>query len=552
MSEEVELKEVFVEGSFKDKFTALGVVSKVTMTAQCGEPSRVDLHLSGPNNKNQDVNVISSGAQLQAMLDANKKFQEESWSGTHGETETVELIVQKDGKTESKAVFTGVIASPGFSISSGQFASVCSLVHEDVQMESLDPSIYLRQSITMGTAEEPNKRLLNSAFMFDFRDGVRKQPLNKHIELLLQCSVENPNMNWKLGDPDKQKDNVKKNFEDADDICQEIHRNNKAQLKAGPIRGFLSRSTDTELQDDSGDLSMSVDLMGGPSTYECVCNPESYTEWICSAYGSSRNFYNFIMQTICPNYLLEYTCQIDGDSKVGHPQTDTKTPKAETVEIQSFSFNLGSRYQRSLGMVVCNGVSKGVTGMHENTNPEADMGAYPETVDPENGKIIHTERPPWFETIMRAPLPETKEEVKDNKVIPEGRNPEQRGQKDSKKAVDDHDKNFQGKGQNPTDFLKLWAEKQYRLWGLKNTTATVTLPLSLEWGTVENNKPIGKRYLIKAKPGPDGKGGSLFEGYLNRVVHNAAVGRDMGNASTILDFTHIKCVDVGKLGGLNE
>ena len=116
----------------------------------------------------------------------------------------------------------------------------------------------------------------------------------------------------------------------------------------------------------------------------------------------------------------------------------------------------------------------------------------------------------------------------------EGRKPEEAAEA-SMKAKDDARNAEEYKGY---DFLSLWAEKQYRLWALKNTNATVELPLNLEWGKSDAN-PIGQRYKVTAKGG-DGNNPILFSGYLNRVTHSTAIGQNEGSAVTILDFTHIK------------
>ena len=547
MSEEVKLKRVKVGGSFIET-SNINAVSKVVFTAQCGEPSRVDLHLSGPNSQNKDVNVITSGKQLQEMLDTNKDFQKDTWlQNSDPQTVTLQVFEGQGDAPESEIEFTGLLSSPGFSIAPGQFASTCSLVHEDVMMESIDPSIYLRTGVVMGAGEEANKSCLYAACLTDFEDSVRKQTLNQHIQLLLDKSI-NGNFEWSTKDPDKQGGNVNKNFESADELCEMIHKNNGTQYGKAKVAAFLGRSTDTMLQSDSGGLSAEVNCMGADQLFSNACNPSGYIQWLCSVYGSSRNFYNFIMQTICPSFLLEYTCQFDGESKLAHPQVDSKDTTSAEVEVMSFSFNLGSRFQRPIGLVVCNGANSSVTGYSESTNPTTEMGCYPEEVNPSNGKIIHTERPAWFEPIFNNPekAHQPKKDWDDN-----DRNPEKHGRDDSEKTEEAVDEAHPGENENSTSFLKLWAEKQYRLWGLKNTTATVTIPLDLVWGSSKGKK-IGERYEIQLKDKGDNVKGILFKGYLNRVVHNAAVGRDTGNAVTILDFTHIKCDGVGELAGLNS
>lgn len=550
MSEPIQLRTVNIKGSFMAKYsTSIGGVSKITMTTQCGEPARVDLECGGPNPTKKDVNIISGGTQLKAVLDANKEFQKDLFSGTDSEytiiIETKSLIGEGG---DGEVTFNGVLSSPGFSIAPGSFAASCSLVHEDVLMESIDPTIYLRQANVMGTTEEVLATKLNLAFEKDFLTSVRKQPLNKHIELLIKSSIDNSKMTWGANkDPNRQGANVKKNFDDSDDVCEEIHKHNKATSGLEIAKEFLKRSEDTALQDKSGDLSEEVLLFDGKEIHENAADPSSYANWLCGAYGTSRNFYNFIMQTITPNFLLEYTCQFDGDSKIGHPQVDSKNPQLKKLQITSFSFNLGSRFQRALGMVICNGGSNFITGAHEVGNSSVDMGCYPQTPNPDNGKLIHTEGPPWFTPLGRFTKKKEHHPDADDEADPNARVPKAQGEDDSEKAKDARDDAMAES--KPVEFLKLWAEKQYRLWCLKNTTATIHMPLDLEWGVKDGN-PIGKRYTVKPKDSGQETSGILFSGYLNRVQHTASVGSNVGNATTILDFTHIKCDGV-TLGGLN-
>lgn len=532
--------------------------SRVNITVQCGEPARVELSLAGPGQENSDVDVITSGAQLSNMISRNTTFQEDMFKGKMTpETITIqETTLTGPLATNTSATFEGYIASPGFSIAPGQFASTVSLVHEDVVMESLDPSVYLRHPSRMGTSEDATEMqlALNYKTSGGFLSSVKMQNLNKHIELLLDVSV-NGDWNWKFDDtPRKDTKNERPDIERSNEVSASIHAHNQeiynnTHAKRKVIKEFLRRSTDTELQSDSGDLTDSIKVFQNSNKGRDLANDAAYADWICTQYASSRNFYNFIMGVICPSFLLEYTCQIDGDSKIGHPQTDAKQEREVSIEMTSFSFNLGSRYQRALGMVVCNGVGRHKVGAKENGNTDVDIGSFPKAgPDPADGKIMHSETPPWFHpNATLHPREKQRSELHNEPIPPDGRNPEAKGQDDFQTTKQTVDVN---QGNSSYEFLQLWAEKQYRLWALKNATATVQIPLNFDWG-LSTMYPIGKRYKIKAKAlGREGEI-TLFSGYLNRVNHNAAVGSNKGTAITTLDFTHIKSGEGPKLGQLN-
>lgn len=528
--------------------------SRVNVTVQCGEPARIELSLAGPGQKNSNVDIITSGAQLSNMISRNTKFQEDMFLGN---MVPYKITLQENTltgplATNTSATFKGYIASPGFSIAPGQFASTVSLVHEDVVMESLDPSVYLRHPSRMGTSESAIEMqlALNYKTTGGFLSSVKLQNLNKHIQLLLDVSV-NGNWNWKFDDnARKDTTNEKADIERSNEVSASIHAHNQnIYNNIEVIKNFLERSTDTELQSNSGDLTAAVKVFQNSNKGRDLANDAAYADWICTQYASSRNFYNFIMGVICPSFLLEYTCQIDGESKIGHPQTDSKEETEVSVEMTSFSFNLGSRYQRALGMVVCNGVGRHKVGAYEKSNTDVDIGAFPKAgPEPGDGKIMHSETPPWFHPNATIhPRDKQRSELHNEPIPADGRNPEAKGEDDFQTTKETVDVN---QGNSSYEFLQLWAEKQYRLWALKNATATIQIPLNFDWG-LSTKYPIGKRYKINAKALGREEDITLFSGYLNRVNHNAAVGSNKGTAITTLDFTHIKSGEGPNLAQLN-
>ena len=89
------------------------------------------------------------------------------------------------------------------------------------------------------------------------------------------------------------------------------------------------------------------------------------------------------------------------------------------------------------------------------------------------------------------------------------------------------------------NFYEVWAQKQYYLWALKNTSAVFTIPLNVDWAT--KYRPLGERYNIEIE-NPDGKGVAIIRGYLSRVSHDIATNAQQasGLAQTTLEFSHIK------------
>ena len=98
---------------------------------------------------------------------------------------------------------------------------------------------------------------------------------------------------------------------------------------------------------------------------------------------------------------------------------------------------------------------------------------------------------------------------------------------------------MEGLKEGGSNFYKVWSQKQYYLWALKNTSATFEIPLNVEWGTI--SKPLGRRYTV-AVASTQGGATTMVRGYLNRVIHSVYTNAsgNTGLAKTTLEFTHIK------------
>jgi len=532
MTEPIELKKVTVESDILGDLEP----SRIEMVIQCGEPSRVNFSINTPNPESP-VTLASEGAQLQKLLDKNSEFQTQMFSGDESRatvTISEESIVGGGGSTE--ITFEGVLASPSFVLSPGTFSSGISAIHEDILMENLVTNIYSEQMVKFGKQSKNNETQFLSNYKKEIMQGsesaLKEQDLNKHILALIKSSIESD----KLFDVDAENE-IEKNdkaYKNRLEMAKEEHNLNVNGEGLTLAKAFLDRSTDTRLQSEIPGPGGAEAIDVFSDAHKCA-RPDSYCEWMVHQFVSAKNFYSFLINTVCPTFLMEYVCQADGDSKFQHPLTDDSEETDIDIQISRISFNLGSRFQRAIGLVTCQAKARNLIGEAQNDAATLgpDIGFFPSGGrDPANGKVISTSSPSWFD-----PMYDNNPQVYNKKTRDknqEGRKPEEAAEANMEAKDDARN----GKEQKGVDFLGLWAEKQYRLWALKNTTSTIELPLNLNWGKSDGN-PIGKRYKVKAQGG-GGENPILFSGYLNRVTHSAAVGQNQGSAITVLDFTHIK------------
>jgi hypothetical protein len=82
--------------------------------------------------------------------------------------------------------------------------------------------------------------------------------------------------------------------------------------------------------------------------------------------------------------------------------------------------------------------------------------------------------------------------------------------------------------------LEYYAQKAFYEYYLSGTSASVTLPL-----TLDSKLQIGRVYEVMAPVPGSTQGRPLFTGYLMSVAHHVGLTQGSGNAITTLAFSHV-------------
>ena len=520
MANPVDLREVKVTS------TLLGDTlepSRVTCIASCGEPARVEM----------DINVVSSDKmaaktddELSEILDINKQYQLDAFSDNAARA-SVSIIDNILGDSSNSLTFDGFISAPGFQVSSGSFGAQISIIQEDIQMENFNPSVYAADPASYGQSHADT---VAADFFNSLMGTGRAKSVSEHLLMLLSASHGNPKMTFNIPVAIEAFDGAGPTGNRKKQMLA-IHQANGNSIDY--IKGFLGRSINTLLQVDSDPNNTVEDLaLLSADAGTDIGNFDTYRHWLHNAYVGSKNYLNFILSTVCPSFLFEYVCNMDGYSYMQHPKTNHKEFTEASIQPLSIKFNLASRYQKAIGQVASFGTGTGKHG--DGPGSPLHMGAYPNPPAPETGKFISTSMPGWFNhTTYKKPF---------DYIANTGGHRDPVGVAEADVQMVKEAKDVKPLQDNKGNFYEVWAQKQYYLWALKNTSAAFTVPLDVSWAG--RSKPLGERYSILIQ-NPDGENLSMIRGYLNRVVHNIQTNaaNSNGTAQTQLEFTHIKTPD---------
>jgi len=519
MPKEIDLRAIKVES---DLLGDTLQPSRITLVAQCGEPARVELDVNVVTNEK----IQSQGEEdLAAVLMLNKTYQEKAFSEEASKAR-ISLIDNTLGDDSNTLEFNGFISAPGFQIAPGSFGAQVSAIHEDVRMESFNPSVYAIAPAQFGTSF---KSTVDAEFTKRLQGAGRTKSVAEHIKYLLESSVSSDKLVSLNNAAAIQAYSGKGAANNAKKHYLNIHQANKKEVDY--ITEFLNRSPNTVIQVDQneGNTVDNVPLFTELQADDIAVLMQ-YKNWMQNSYTGSKNFLNYILSTVCPNFLFEYVCNMDGHSYIQHPQVNGLETEEAEIEALSINFSLAARYQKSIGQVVTFGPGNASWGDGA-LNQGLHMGAYPNPPAPDTGKFISTNMPPWFHHTTHF------QDFNYIAVTDGHRDPDGVADADLQKLQDITD--VSGLKDAGSNFYKVWSQKQYYLWALKNTAATFEIPLNVEWGTL--NKPLGARYTV-AVTSTDGGATKMVRGYLNRVVHHVQTNASgaTGLAKTSLEFTHIK------------
>jgi hypothetical protein len=531
-------------------------ITSCRLECQANSPARaiVGVTLNEPKNPQQlSIATIKGPAVLRDLLYHSQVFQTQLFK-KQGSTATLTVINRKiDGTELDRVVISGLLSSPTFRISAGNLVATYSILSEDTLMEGFNPSIYRTIHHTHGGAsgKSPDLHVAYSTKLFEDKTPY----IYKHIQELLKLTVDdtenifkNELLNAPGTTPDEKnnKQVIQENAMAANHDVKDI------------IEGLLRRSGSTPGQTGqfitwNGDpADEELNLFEHPdSPREALLDMNVYTQWMVNEYTSSRNFYNFLMQTICPNFMFDYICPFSSNtapaSRIQHSKVNRQThalPEVSVPFLKSISLNLASSYQRPLGQVIVYGSSAEMHG--DGSGEYSPVGAWPNPIDPIGGKVLNQTAPSWW-----SPNIQSEQGLIDTPRTADGilRNGRQIQQNSNQKstAIQTINKNAALSGQNQ-NFLELWARKQYGGMALQHTSANIIMPLDLRWGSelTGMTRTIGERIKVRNDDITQiGSTEPLFSGFLQSVVHeiNLESGGNYGVSETHLEFNYIKMPD---------
>jgi hypothetical protein len=177
------------------------------------------------------------------------------------------------------------------------------------------------------------------------------------------------------------------------------------------------------------------------------------------------------------------------------------------------------------------------------------VAGWPDEKKPKYGESRQTSAPSWMTVDYR--LPGVGRDMDSTKGTPSNDRNVKDVVKESKETVKEQGE-IRAKGTK--NFLHCWAKKMFVHQSMQNCTASMTIPLDIQWGCQHTSSPpgtldtgpnpmmpksVGWVYKMSAS-NADGAPIFLFEGYLRSVTHELNVGERTGKAVTQLMFTHVK------------
>jgi len=528
----IELRNVSIEVDAPSIYNwELYEISSFSLEASCGEPARATINA---NKAIADVTSLRGEEEMSDLMDLSADFQKAVFESVKLGSDCTIKVNDNTRGDGNLIEFKGTVSSPSLSVSAGNLSASFSVLHEDTQMEAFNPSIYQTDQHSMGGGHDGTDVLSRFSSLFDGAPGAAKShQVSDHIQMLLDATVHDGGTTEIILYP-AGKDPA--NAEHRTTLVRNAHEINRVFVTK--VEEFLKRSkTGTGLHvPDIGDRIKEFTLLDGGEAGGAKVDLPTYRKWMLASYLGSKNFFNFLVSTVCPAFLFEYVCNLDSQSYMQHVHYN-HLPKDEIgIKPASISLNLGSTYQRPLGQVVVFGPSADVMG-DGTSDALMDIGAWPNPIDPPGGKIINLQAPGWYAPQGNMPEQIFIEPVKRPAGAQGGRQIQPNALQKARTVA-----KLQGANQKDViSFLQIWARKNYGLFALQNTSASFTLPLDVSWGQVKG-KPIGERYTITIEPVGKGYPVAVFEGHLQRVKHDVILqgAANQGSATTTLEFQYIK------------
>tara|TARA_B100000579_G_scaffold300828_1_gene250759 strand:- start:3834 stop:5549 length:1716 start_codon:yes stop_codon:yes gene_type:complete len=549
MAKTVKVRKVVVECPQLSEITdEKARITSCRLECQVNSPSRaiIGVAIAEPANPDEiGIRAEKAEYSLRDLLTLSGDYQASLFDakGNH-----VELFVKNydiDGTTLlNEVVVAGVLSAPTFRVVAGKLTTTFSVLSKDSLMEAFNPSIYANVGHTHGGSTQ-NTPDLFTAFRSTFNSN-NDNVVSSHIRNILKLTARDEDSIFKRemivpsGATGLEADNNRIIFENA-------HTDNNADDVLPVIEGLLSRSDPlTTLLPNPGDWDGSPLGDDAPNLFEAkegtVVGPrislDTYHSWLLREFLGSKNFYNFLLQSVCPGFLFDYVCPFykstTPTSRIQHSRVNAQSPGIQTAfveEVKSISLNLASSYQRPIAQMIVHGSVLRPHGAMSGT--ATPLGAHPPSPIPKGGKVINQAAPGWWSSAVynEQQLEATPKDAEG--ILGSGRQINK-----SADAKTDTTDRIQGLPDEKT-FLQNWATLQYGNMTLQHTHAAVIIPLDLSWGGDNPSKTIGERIQVSGRFDDDIV---FFEGFLQAVSHEISVegGSHAAAAQTHLEFSHIK------------
>lgn len=384
--------------------------------------------------------------------------------------------------------FTGGINCPAYAFSVSNISASNNVLAKYASINAIDLSIYKIEVRYMLT---------------DTIEGSDDPKLNKSI-----LAIFNHIINSELEDIPEEAAEVKQSVEKLKAINDE---------NAHYVQELLTNST------DMGWDKLNENL-GQDAWDKCKARIINILQ------SNTGGFFNILLQ-LASEFQCIYVPGKDGSSPGKFINKDKifSTIEDKTINAITVNASMGFRGMYPPGAVSV--VSPQPDIRYMTTGPDKNICVYPESEEiPKTSTTLQIPGPPWltaavFESISPEP---TEENARDNN--------QSIGQNEANRA--EAEQMVKDQEQVVIEILKQWAKSEYYWQSLGQTMCVMTSEYI--------NLDVGKSYRVK-----NAKGDVLFVGLLYSITHNIDADVDQADATSVLNFSHIK-VGEAKIPGIEN
>lgn len=246
--------------------------------------------------------------------------------------------------------------------------------------------------------------------------------------------------------------------------------------------------------------------------------------------SNTGGFFNILLQ-LASEFQCIYVPDKDGKSPGKFINKDKIFNKIEDKTINAISINASMGFRGMYPPGAVSIVSPQPNIRYMTSTPDKNICVYPEGTEiPETATTLQIPGPPWLtDAVFESITPEAPEEnTRDNN--------QSIGQNDANRA--EAEQLVKDKEQVVIELLKQWAKSEYYWQSLGQTMCVISCEYT--------NLDVGKSYRVK-----NAKGEVLFVGLLYSISHNIDADVDKADATSVLNFSHVKVADA-KIPGIEN